>query len=342
MDERYILLAQNSLILQQQAFIKYLIEANTRDEPVKRQGDEGNEVVSVLFKDYARQFLERKKAVTRKSTYTTYLWQIEKRIIPYFGNMPLESIDNRVIQSFVNKEAKTSAVKSVREYAARVKEILNEAAEEEVIKSHLNIRLRYPMKGDAGYQVYNNEEYEALRRYLLVDKTPAATGILIALTEGLRIGEVSGLKWEDVDFKNRTIEIKRTVYRVYNTITSRSEIVIGPTKTKAGNRVIPIHGDIETELLSRRDEPDIYIASGREYPLEPRTLRQNYIRKIKKAGVRYIKFHDLRHNFATRAIERGMDPKTLSAILGHSNSNVTLNIYTSVTEDMKRKGMGLM
>lgn len=87
-------------------------------------------------------------------------------------------------------------------------------------------------------------------------------------------------------------------------------------------------------LKERRQEPELYIASNREEPTEPRTLRQGYSRRLKKWGIEYIRPHDLRHTFATRAIENGVDPKTVAALLGHSKCDITLDVYTNTTDRM--------
>ena len=131
----------------------------------------------------------------------------------------------------------------------------------------------------------------------------------------------------------------KTSIALYDSETKKSYINIGETKTNAGTRIVPMTVKLANILKEIRTEEKIYVASGREIPTEPRTLRQAFDRLLDKLEIKHIKFHGLRHTFSTRAIKAGVDPKTLAKILGHENCNITLDIYTSVTKEMLQKGI---
>ena len=299
-------------------------------------GEQKNGGGGLTLKEYAERYFEQKKAQIRPTSYASYRWQYEHEILPSFGDMSLDEIDRKSLQDYANALLEKYKQKTVREYIARIREIMRAAMEDGLTKER-SLAVKYPKRDKMEYDILTSEEYEELLRRVLDDKDKTATAILVALETGMRIGEICGLQWEDIDFKKHSISITKTVSRPCG-----GKIYIGDTKTEAGRRKIPMTKTLEEALKDRRMDPDVYVASGRERPTEPRTLRQAYARRMKKYGVRYIRFHDIRHTFCTRAIERGVDPKTLSAIVGHSNIKTTLDIYTSVTDEMMRSGMRKM
>lgn len=174
--------------------------------------------------------------------------------------------------------------------------------------------------------------------------------IIITIMTGLRIGEACGLQWGDVDLKDRTITINRITERVLMPQTigvvvkgekGRSYVNIGPPKTKTSARVIPLPPSLAKLIQKAKGlSPDNYfIASGSERPLEPRRMRNLYNDTLTAAGVRIIRFHGLRHSFATNMIRSGIDIPTVSALLGHTDTSTTLNYYAHACLDSKKQAM---
>ncbi len=164
--------------------------------------------------------------------------------------------------------------------------------------------------------------------------------LLLCLYTGIRVGEASGLKWEDIDFSNKSLIIKRTIIRVKNQNNTTKTILIESTpKSATSKRIIPIPNFI-IELLSKFKQNDnYYLLSNSEKLYDPRYLESFYNRILKKCNIKNNKFHTLRHTFATRPIESKMDIKTLSEILGHSSIEITLKLYVHPTYDMKKKSI---
>lgn len=340
MTEAELIKAQADLIAAQQKFISMMNFQNCNNPIVPKEPTEKQEK-KITLSEYAETFLESRKSTTKKSTYNTYIWSLDKQILPILGDVELCKIDNLCLQRFADEKLKSFSKKSVREFVGLVKNILNDACLNEIIEPKKFI-IKYPKTENSEYETLSEDDFKKFEEYLLSQEKPHAIGELIMLETGMRIGEMCGLRWEDVNFDNNTIKIKRTVQRIYEPKSKTSEINVGSTKTSAGERTVPITQKISDYLKSLKKDGNMYIATGKDTPTEPRTHRQYHTRLMKKVGIDYITPHGLRHTFATRAIQKGVDPKTVSAILGHSNSNITLNIYTSVTEEMLKNGIERM
>lgn len=187
----------------------------------------------------------------------------------------------------------------------------------------------YPAK-----QILNDEQLEKFMKVIKADKQ-WHDFFYTELTTGLRRGEICGLRWEDFDEQNGRLKIRRSVGRIKNGV-----LPIGETKTETGMREILLPPST-TELLIKRKEnavgnwifPNFYRP---EEPLNPQSAYTHLKVLLKKAELPLIRFHDLRHTFATHAIAGGVDAKTLSGILGHTNASFTLDTYTHVTTDMQK------
>ena len=163
--------------------------------------------------------------------------------------------------------------------------------------------------------------------------------LLLCLYTGLRVGEVCGLKWGDIDFSNKSLIIKRTIQRIKNpnSIIKNKTILIESTpKSETSNRIIPIPDFLINLLHQFKNDNNYFLLSNSNKLYDSRYLESFYARILKKCHIKYNKFHTLRHTFATRSIESKMDIKTLSEILGHSSIEVTLKLYVHPTYEMKK------
>ena len=145
--------------------------------------------------------------------------------------------------------------------------------------------------------------------------------ILLCLYTGLRVGEICGLKWENIDIKNGCLFVARTVERI----------------TESSIRKVYIPLFIVALLKKYKDNSDKYILSGKSKPTEPRALQYRFKRILSKTKIRELSFHSLRHTYATLCIEKGMDIKTLSELLGHADVKITLNTYVHSSDSLKKK-----
>ena len=180
-----------------------------------------------------------------------------------------------------------------------------------------------------------------LEKELIGSVDPTAVGVMISLYTGLRIGEICGLRWDDLDFGERTVRVERTVERIANldiSSDSKTKVIICRPKTDSSARQIPISKFLAEYLgryaESRTDNPTrdgVYLISGKDEPCEPNKFYSRYKSLMRRLGFGNYTFHALRHTFATRCVAVGFDTKSLSEILGHSSIATTLAVYVHPT-----------
>ena len=171
----------------------------------------------------------------------------------------------------------------------------------------------------------SSEERKKLEQYLLQTGLTIDLAILLCLFTGLRVGELCGLQWGDIDFENGTLSVKRTVQRVYRN--GCSEVLIGSPKSRTSVRTIPVPSFLLTLLKKKKRQDFLYLITGKSKPAEPRTMQYRFQKILKLCGIRKVPFHLLRHTYATDCIAHGFDAKTLSELLGHADASITLNRY---------------
>ena len=282
----------------------------------------------------------------REGTLSAYKSLIEHQIRPYLGNRPLSTITTNEIQKFYNAIKKNGRVHADREHGTELAdsmvrkihmllhESLDTAMRQRLIVNNPTNGTTIPKNNYPAKQILNDEQLEKFMEVIKSDER-WYDFFYTELTTGLRRGEICGLRWEDFDEQNGRLKIRRSVGRIKNGV-----LPIGETKTETGMREILLPPST-TELLIKRKEnavgnwifPNFYCP---EEPLNPQSAYTHLKVLLKKAELPLIRFHDLRHTFATHVIAGGVDAKTLSGILGHTNASFTLDTYTHVTTDMQK------
>lgn len=281
-----------------------------------------------------------KKLYVKKSTYSAYLLLIENHINPYFADK--EQITEENVQKFVLTELKKGlSQKSIKDIIIVLKMILKFAVKQKLL-AYNEIEIKFPTVGEkTDLEVLNKNDHKKIINYLQENFTFKNLGIYICLSTGMRIGEICGLLWSDIDVESGIIKVRRTVQRIYviDGETRHTEILIDTPKTKNSIRDIPMTTELYKIIkpLKKVVNNDFYVITNEAKPTEPRTYRNYYERLIKRLGVPKLKFHGLRHSFATRCIESKCDYKTVSVILGHSNISTTLNLYVHPNMEQKKK-----
>ncbi|MHC5372251.1 site-specific integrase [Enterococcus sp. LJL120] len=166
--------------------------------------------------------------------------------------------------------------------------------------------------------------------------------IIIALYSGMRIGEISGLRWSDIDFEDDLIYIRRTVSRIFNldSTKSKTKLIIGSPKSESSIREIPIAKNLKNYLMDKRSfATSEYVIASQNGLTEPRSITNRFKKCLNEAKLQDINFHSLRHTFATRCLEQGMDVASLSKILGHHSIKMTLDTYAGSLMETRRKGI---
>lgn len=296
------------------------------------------------FEFWLVKWLSYKRVWVKDSTYMKYKNTIYLHIIPELGAIDIRVIDNNTIQNYINKKLSIGksglSPKSVKEIVGIIKNTLN-YAERYDLRSKCKCELLEVRSVYNQIRVLNKNEEKALLCVLCRDTDIFKFGVLISLLTGLRIGELCALKWEDIDIDERIISIKRTMQRVQvEGKETKTEIIITTPKTNASIRQIPIPRILNDYIQTFKSENNQFVLTNlKGNYIEPRVMQYRFEKYIKSAGISKANFHALRHTFATRCIEAGVDVKVLSEILGHSSVNITLDRYVHNSIDYKKENI---
>ena len=188
--------------------------------------------------------------------------------------------------------------------------------------------------------IISNREKGRLESYCIKENSLKSIGILISLNTGMRLGELCALKWKNIDLYKKVFYVENTLQRVYEHEEKKTKILIDKPKTAKSIRYIPMSNKIYKILKSIKKEykeSDFFLSGDSEKYIEPRNYQKYYKNILKKCKMKSYKFHTLRHTFATNCIEVGMDVKSLSEMLGHSNVQITLDKYVHSSYKMQKK-----
>ena len=282
----------------------------------------------------------------KPSTYGNYYCSMKKYVIPFFLGAGNERITESSVTRFVksikgnNSLAESSKGKILMVFKTALRQILKGAAD---CSSILEL-IKLPKTENTPVQVFSIKEQRLVEYEALHSENMAAHGIVLCFYTGIRLGELCALKWSDIDFEAGIMSVSRTVSRVKNLKRdgNKTILLIGTPKSKKSVRKIPLPNFMlkhSAEFKTRYANENDYVISGTDTPIDPRTYQKLYKKIIESAGIQYRKFHAIRHTFATRALEVGIDIKTLSDILGHANVSITLNIYTHSLMEQKKIAM---
>lgn len=167
--------------------------------------------------------------------------------------------------------------------------------------------------------------------------------ILISLYTGIRIGELCALQWKDINFQERTMSISKTVQRIItNNCNVKTKLTVNTPKTESSMRIIPLPDRLLRILKMFMSNNEHFILTDSIKPKDPRSVEKYFTNLLKKNNLPILNFHALRHTFATRSREAGMDIKILSKILGHSSYHTTQEIYVHETMDFMRASMNTL
>lgn len=279
----------------------------------------------------------------KESSIANYKAKFKKHILPVFADLPCADLSAGRINEFINKKlADGLSASYVRDIITVFKSMLCYAQEEYGFRLSLkNVVL--PKVEKKQITRISDTDQKRLTDYLEANMSLTAFGILLSLCMGLRIGELCGLKWEDVDFRHKILHIRRTVQRITSANGNRkTKIVISNPKSTASFRDITIPDYLMKYFKMFRNEINFFILSGADKPVEPRTMQYRYKKILQSAEIENHNYHQLRHTFATNCTEKGFDVKTLSVILGHSTVNLTLNRYVHPDRNHERRLMNNM
>lgn len=316
-------------------------EVRTKLAPLKIAAPAMSTSCRLTVKELFSEWLSAVKLRVKPSTYANYLLKVEKHILPAFGGIRYDTLTVQTINGFIDDKLTSGlspkyvsdimiVFKSMAKYSAKIHgfhNILEEVTLPKIYRKELS--LLSPI------------QQRKLCNYLLHNMNPTSLCILLSLYTGLRVGEVCGLMWRDVDFDKSILTVRRTVQRIRSGAHG-TQIIADTPKSRSSRRFIPIPTFIMKLLRDSRSVDDRYVLSNSQIIIEPRTLQRRFKSILKKANLPSVGYHCLRHMFATNSLQVGFDVKTLSEILGHSSVETTLNRYVHTSIERKIECMALL
>ncbi len=294
---------------------------------------------------------EYKKNEVKKTTFANYVARIKNHIKPTLGRYRLSDLRPDIIQKAVNAlNDKGLAPETVRGTYNVIHDCLKQAVRNGLISRNVASDIILPKVIASEAKCLTVEEQ---KRFIEVAKKEYLGELFIFdLGTGLRLGELLGLKWEDVDFNQQIIRIKRTlnVVKDFDNAESKWHKEFGTPKTRSSIRSIPLMPDlvkmlksVHTKQLETRlatgpayENNDLVFCTALGRPLDPRNMGRSFKTIAEKAGIKNASIHWLRHTFATRGLENGIELRVIQELLGHANISITASIYTHVLPDKKR------
>ena len=298
------------------------------------------------------EYLDDHRFEIKPSTYARYIEIADKHLIPDLGSVNISEFTkeagNRYIKGLLSNgkaEGVGLAPKTVKDIVSLLKLVLRYAEDKKYVHSAPTM-LSMPKQARQQIQILAPSQRECLESYVCSTSDSYKFGVYLCLYTGMRIGEVCALQWRDIDSVNSTISVNKTILRVKNVNGSsgkKTRILINSPKTPSSERLIPLPEALNKKLLKLKEESspseNSYVLTGTEKFIEPRNYYERYKRYLRCCDLDGFNFHALRHTFATRCIEAGVDPKVLSEILGHASVRITLDRYVHPSMATKRTSL---
>lgn len=304
---------------------------------------------SVTLESLCERWQQSVKPAVKPSTYACYLTMIEKHIQGKLGAVQVSELTNKMVEDFINDRQKQGlSAGTVRLLLFLLKSVI-QTGEEMGIQPAETLYLKLPRQAGKRKEIMEWEDFHKMVCYLLTSRKCFDLGLLISLGTGIRVGELCGMRWEDIDLNAGILRVRRTVSRIRNVDEGQADsggktvLQIGTPKTGSSVRDIPLSRFLTERLrerfYERRFSPQTYVLTGSGRVMEPRSVQRRFKNLLRRCGIQPVSVHSLRHSFASKWIEQGFDSKALSEILGHSSVKITMDIYVHSTMNQKKNYM---
>lgn len=297
-----------------------------------------------FFAEAAKMWLEEKEPDIKEQTYRRYRQCIDAHIIPYFGQLRCSAITQSVVDTFLKQKRMSGRLdgkgglsrSTLRGMCILLQSVLRFSYQKKLGVPEV-IQIKKPKIEKKSIQILKRHEQKKLEAALLGSPSGTNLALYLALHTGMRIGEICALRWASIDFDDSQLFVRSTVIR-----NKSGQSTIAPPKSETSRRTIPLTWQLTKLLAAERANSRsefVFSSPQKDTFLNPRTLQYRFRALLSRLEISGISFHALRHTFATRWVECGMDVKSLSEVLGHSGVQITLDIYVHSSDKLKREAM---
>ena len=297
----------------------------------------------ILCEKVVKKWLESIKNTGKQTTFDRYQC-VTRLFIAELGSKEIGRITGEDLNLFLTKcQSKGWSYSSLMMSLGIIRKIIMFAKQNGYV-TELEFRPVKIKKNSSKVKALTLHESKIINSSLSAVKRKGDLAILIALNTGLRVGEVCSLRWKDIDLKRRMINVSGTVHRVKCTdCSSKTKLELHSPKTVSSKREVPISGFLCSILAKYTAEDEVFVIScSAEKIPEPRSIQRHFSKFCNSTFGEKISFHCLRHTFATLAISKGVDVKTVSEILGHASIVTTMNIYRNVSFEDKTQAVNIL
>ncbi len=285
----------------------------------------------MLYKEWVVIWISDHRLQIKTSTYTTYIYKLKKYILPIIGDIELNQLNDNKIQEVITiwmqRGLKSSTIHVLHHI---LKKSLNDAYDLNQLSQKPCQKIRLPKKQKVHAKAITRQEQKKLENRAKSCPFYKGSPVLLSLNTGLRIGEISALRWSDIDLEQRIIHVQNTFQRlILPNEKNKTKLTLDTSKTESSDRIIPISLKLYEYLIEwKKESISQYVCSKKNGPSEPRMITYYFHQIRNSCGLENIHFHQLRHTFATRCIESNGDIASISKLLGHTSIKTTLDIYT--------------
>lgn len=301
---------------------------------------------SIYFRDVLNLWMEHNNIRHKGATVAKYQFIIDKHISPELGDVLLSRLNATMINKYLAEKSENGrldnkgglSVSYVRTISIVINSVIQFAVSENLCQEFKS-RINKPSINKSELPILSLEDQQKLELFASKCVDTTSIGVMLSLNTGMRLGEVCALSWDDVDLKNKVIHVRHTISRINSQPGSqhKTHLIIDKPKTKSSTRDIPISSVLYPVLVKAKSASKTkFVASETTTFTSPRTFEYRYHKLLDSCHIDSINFHALRHTFATRCIEVGVDIKSLSEMLGHSNVSITLETYVHSSMQLKR------
>lgn len=291
---------------------------------------------------FLKDFLEKYKVNISITTYNCYLRICNKYIIPMLGRYKIEDIKPIHIQNYVDDLVGILSPQTLKIHINILKLAIKKAYRLKLIRENVVEYIEIPRVKKFKNNIYTQDDMHKLLEKC--DGTPLELPIFLASGLGLRISEILGLTWNNIDFSNNTVTIEKI------TVRNNGEVILKDPKTESSARTISAPNELMNRLKSYKKEQiemklqgkiknklNLLFFDKNEKPIAQDVLSKKFNRFLKDNNLKHIRFHDLRHTHVTLLINSKVPIRVISERVGHSNINTTLNIYSHVLKEMDKE-----